>query len=272
MKPLVPVAKIATLLAFAFLYIPIGVIVINAFNADENLLEWSGGTWRWFGEAVDNEKVREAFTTSVWVALVVAVLSVAVSAGAVLGLQHLPRLSRTNALTTLPRIVLPEVVITIAIFLVTRSRNVPLGAMLVITAEVVLYSAYAFVVIQSRFSTIPSTYADAAADLGATPLRVVRRVSIPLLAPSIVVAALMCFTFSLDNVVSATFLSGTGMRTLPVTLMGMIRQGGTAEVNAIAVLAMVLSLIPLIVALAILGVRGVGAVGGGRADSGEKLS
>src|SRR5439155_26527551 len=109
--------------------------------------------------------------------------------------------------TTFMRIALPEVVLALALFVMLRRANFTLGMWTVIAGHVVFNSAYATIVVQARVAALERTLEYAAADLGAQPWRVFRLVVLPLLTPAVVVAALLCFTFSFDDVVTSLILS-----------------------------------------------------------------
>ena len=122
----------------------------------------------------------------------------------------------------------------LALFLILRRYNIALGVPTIVAGHVVFNSAYATLIIQARLATMTEVLEEAAADLGAPPRRVFRRVTLPLLMPAVIVAALLTLSFSFDDVVTSLFLGGTNAETLPVLLLGLIRLHVTPEVNAIA--------------------------------------
>ncbi len=157
--------------------------------------------------------------------------------------------------TTYMRIILPETVLAIGLFLLLRRYDVGLGVVTIVIGHVVFNSAYATIVIQARMSTLSETLEQAAADLGATPWRVFRRVTLPLIMPAVIVAGLLVFSFSVDDVVTSLFLGGPNAETLPVLLLGLIRLHVTPEVNAIGVLVMLTTTALLAVAAILSSVR-----------------
>lgn len=254
---------VLAVLGFAFLYIPLFAIVINAFNADESMLRWAGFTLQWFADALGNAEFLASLLTSFAIAVTAGLLSVLVAFFGAIGRRSIrSRLfARTDDLMVLVRLVLPIVIIVMAIFLSSRMAGLPLGVWLIVGAQVVYSSAYAFLIINARLRQLNESYEDAARDLGAGPWVVFSRITLPLVLPSLVVAFLMAFTFSLDDVIGPTFLGGPTVQTLPTMIMSLIRHGATAEVNAIAVLTMLFSLVPLFVALTFTGVKSLSAVG-----------
>lgn len=229
-------------LALAFLYVPLIVVVIDSFNSNSTLVKWSGFTLHWFSQAFSSGRVRGDLWTSVEIALLSTVLSVAIGVTAALWARRVNRFGRrTLDAATYMRIVLPEVVIALGLLVLFSRTGFGLGFWAVVAGHVVFNSAYATIVIQARVATMTTVLEEAATDLGATPFRTFRRVTVPMIAPAVLVAALLCFTFSIDNLITSQFLSGTSVETLPMLLFGLVRFNITPEVNAIATGLMVIT-------------------------------
>jgi ABC-type spermidine/putrescine transport system permease subunit II len=244
-----------TALVLVFLFAPIVVVVLNAFNDNRTLDSWGGFTSRWFHEAFSDPAVRSALWVSVRVALASTAISLAIAIpGALWTRRAGPRARALLDGTTYMRIVLPEIVAAVGLFLLFRRVNFPLGLTTIVIGHVVFSSAYATVVIQARVATLSTTLEEAARDLGAGPWRAFRRVTLPLLRPAVIVAGLLIFTFSMDDVITSAFLSGNAV-TLPVMIFGLMRFHVTPEVNAIAAGVTVLTLVMFSLATALLGLR-----------------
>ena len=182
----VAVASIVVLLG---LWVPLGLVVANSLNADELLVGWGGFTTKWYGEALGDARVRNSFFTSLEVAAVSTALAVAIALTAAMWARRASRRGR-GALdaSTYMRIILPETVIAIGLFLLLRRFDVALGLATVVIGHVVFNSAYATIVLQARFATMTPDLEEAAADLGATPWRTFRRVTFPSILPALIVA------------------------------------------------------------------------------------
>ena len=170
-------------------------------NKDPQLLRWEGFTLDWYRQAFHDEAVRRNFGISVQVAIASTAISLVLAITG--GLWYRRATGRARArfdAMTYSRIVLPEVVFALGLFLLFDALDVGLGVGAIIIGHVVFNSAYATIIMQARFSTMSATLEEAAADLGANRWRVFRRVTLPLLMPAIVVAGLLCLTFSLDDV------------------------------------------------------------------------
>ncbi len=252
MKRRVSPAAAVTVAVLAFLYLPIGMVIVNAFNADESLVGWGGATLEWITGAFADERVREDFLTSCLIALLSTVVAVALSLAAVMAVSRLPKRAGAVLQTlTYARLMIPEVVIAAGILVVIQRLGLSTGTWSVVAGHIVFCSAYATLVLQSRFATLTGTYDEAAADLGAPPRRVFLKVLWPMMMPAVVIAALLSFTFSFDDVVSTVFLAGPETETLPVLILSLSRHGTSPEINAIAVAFMFVSLVLMcLVALA----------------------
>jgi ABC-type spermidine/putrescine transport system permease subunit II len=252
---------LVTGLVFVFLYLPIAIVVLNSFNADEALIGWGGFTTRWYSQVFHDPRVRDDFLTSVEVALASTAVSLVIAVSAALWWRRASvRARRVLDATTYMRIVLPEVVLALALFLILTRYQVALGVPTIIVGHVVFNSAYATLIIQARIATMNEVLEEAASDLGASRWRVFRRVTLPILMPAIVVAALLILSFSFDDVVTSLFLGGPNAETLPVLLLGLIRLHVTPEVNAIATGVTTITLVTFSLAAVIVSLRGAAGV------------
>ena len=243
---------------FVFLFLPIIVVFKDAFNANKTLLTWGGATFTWFGEALSSERFRSAFLTSIGIAVVVMLLSMVLASLGAIGMSKMSGKAKGayDSLVFL-RITLPEIVIVVGLFVVARMLGFKLGPAWVVIVQTLIYSAYAFVTISARLTNISGLYEKAAQDLGASQARIVWTITLPLLAPSIFVGGLLAFTFSLDSVVAPTFLGGPSAETIPLLIMGMIKKGVSAEVNAIGVIMSVFNFLVLLIVVKFIGIKQV---------------
>jgi ABC-type spermidine/putrescine transport system permease subunit II len=183
--------------------------------------------------------VRSGLKTTLIIAIASALVSLAVGVSGALWWRRAPRRARAiyDGLVY-ARIIVPEVVFATAVFFLFVRFHFKLGLTAMIIGHSVWNSAYATLIIQARLIGLDPAIEEAAADLGATPWRVFRRVTLVSLLPGIVAAGLLAFTFSFDDVVTSYFLQGKADSPLPIVLFGLIRFRLTPEVNAIGVLVM----------------------------------
>ena len=234
-----PIVTAVAVFALAFLWAPLLVVAVNSFNRDVVMAGWGGFTGDWYRQALDDPNVRAGLKTTLIVALLSTLASVVLAVTAVLWWRHAPRRARrVFDAFVYARIILPEVVLAVALFFFFLKIGFSLGIGAIIIGHTVWNSAYATVIVQARMAGFDTSIEEAAADLGATPWRVFRRVTFVMLLPGIIAAALLAFTFSFDDVVTSYFLAGADQPPLPIVLFGMIRFQITPEINAIGVMIM----------------------------------
>jgi spermidine/putrescine transport system permease protein len=238
-----PTVRIWTVLVYAFLFIPIVLVVIFSFNASRLVAVWSGFSFKWYGIAWTDPSILDALRVSLTVAVLNAVLATMFGTLAAIGMQRVGRRTRTAfELMVYGTIVTPEIVIAIASLLFFVTINVDLGIPTIVIAHVVYNTSIVALIVRARLVGMDRTLDEAAADLGATPIETLRRVTIPLLAPAILAGALLAFTFSFDDFVLTFFVSGASSTTLPLRIFSMLRFGVSPVVNAIATVMLVVTL------------------------------
>ncbi len=246
-----------TALVYAFLYLPIIVVVIFAFNGtDRRVTFWDGFSTKWFGVALNDFVVRKALLNSFIVAVPNAILATVFGTMAALGLQRVGRRVRTafDALTYIS-VIVPEVVIALATLILfatgfdavesTTGVRLTFGYPTIIAAHVLFNTSLVLLLVRARLTTMDRTHVEASYDLFATPWRTFVQITFPQLLPAIVAGFLLSFTFSFDDYVITTFTSGPGSTTLPLFIFGQIKRGVTPETNAVAVMMLALTLVLL---------------------------
>jgi spermidine/putrescine transport system permease protein len=252
-----PISAGLSALVIAFLWLPLVVVIIGSFDTNALLTTWTGATGRWYHQALNDPNVRSGFETTLIIAVLSALLSLAVALTGALWWRRAPRGARAvyDGLVY-SRIVVPEVVFASALFFLFLKIHFTLGLPAIVIGHAVLNSAYSTLIIQARLIGLDPALEEAAADLGATPWRAFRRVTLITLMPAIIAAGLLAFTFSLDDVVTSYFLQGTSQSPLPIVLLGMIRFRITPEINAVGVFVMFLTVALMSAAVAVLATAG----------------
>lgn len=231
-------------LGYAFLYLPILLIVLFSFNAAPAPNAWGGFSLRWYQALAGNERMIDAAVLSLTIAALAASLAAVLGTLAGLALArcgHFALRPVFAALLVTP-LILPEVITGIANLLLFVSLELRIGwppergFATIAIAHATFGMAYVAVVVQARLATLDRSLEEAAADLGARPALVFRSIILPLLWPAIAAGWLLAFTLSLDDVVIASFVSGPGATTLPVFVFGTVRRGLSPEVNALSAL------------------------------------
>jgi spermidine/putrescine transport system permease protein/putrescine transport system permease protein len=277
-------------LVYAFLYLPILVMVIFAFNKPAatslasyhgssvcnipptqigNITVWNGFTTCWFPAGLHDPTYIPAIVTSLQIAAEASVISTALGLAAALALARMrPRLRAPFDSLVYLTLVVPEIVIAVAslIFFVQLHNHVTafpgLGKVTILIGQVVFNASLAMLIIRARFVGMGDVLEEAAYDLGSGPLATFRQVTLPRLLPGIVAAALLSFTFSFDDYVLPAFTNGT-TNTWPIVLYSAVRFGLTPSVNALATIMLSVTALAVVVAAVIMR-RSRAQVGTGR--------
>ncbi|HYD98502.1 MAG TPA: ABC transporter permease [Alphaproteobacteria bacterium] len=228
---------------FAYLYLPIVVLVVLAFNANSSATIWTGFTTDWFGRVANNPDIVRAAKNSLLVSTVATIVATAVATLAALGMarRRFRGEGAVSALISLP-LVVPEVVTAVASLLFFVLLRIDLGLLTVAIAHTVFCIPFAYLPIRARLDGLDRSLLEAAGDLYADPWRTFWRITLPLLAPGILSGAMLAFIVSLDDFVITYFVAGAGGTTLPIYIYGMIRIGVSPEVNAVSAIMLVVSI------------------------------
>ena len=262
-------------LVYTFLYAPIVVVVIFAFNSNRQVTIWHGFTTHWFGDAWNNQIYRSALETSLRIALASSILSTVIGTAAALALARMRRRWRVpfDALVYLT-LVVPEIVIAVAslIFFVrfhARVATFPvLGQTTILLGHTVFNASLVTLIVRARFVGMGSTLEEASFDLGAGPLSTFRQITLPRLYPAVVAAAMLSFVFSFDDYVLSAFTAGGTTQTWPMVVFAAVRFGVTPEINAFATLMLLVTLSVLAVtALVLRRARATGPAEGGLGET-----
>lgn len=256
MKSRLTAFQITALLAgFAFLYVPIALLILYSFNGSRLVTVWGGFSTRWYGELWSNAQLMESVRTSVLIALVSAALSAVLGTCAAYVLSRLGRFRGRPAFAALiyAPLVMPEVITALALLLLFVALGIDRGFWTVVIAHTTIGMCFVCVVVMARLSDIDRSLEEAAADLGAPPLAVLRQITLPLAAPAVIAGFLLAFTISLDDFVLAQFVSGPGSTTLPMRIYSQVRLGVSPQINAISTLMIGAVFIMLIAAYALTG-------------------
>ncbi|MAQ86269.1 ABC transporter permease subunit [Psychromarinibacter halotolerans] len=223
-------------LGFAFLYLPMVILVIYSFNASKLVTVWAGFSTRWYGELLSNE----AFLNAAWVTLKVAVfsstLATVLGTLAALVLVRAGRFPGRTAFSGMiyAPLVMPEVITGLSLLLLFIAIGLDRGILTIVLAHTTFSMCYVSVVVSSRLATFDKSLEEAALDLGCTPFEAFRLVTLPIIAPAVISGWLLAFTLSLDDLVIASFVTGPSATTLPMKIWSSVRLGVSPEINALS--------------------------------------
>ncbi len=238
---------LAATLVYAFLYIPLIIVVVYSFNDSRLNAEWVGFTLDWYQKLFRNEEMLIAARNSLIIATSASLL--ATTLGTMAGLAiHRYRLKVLPVLAFTP-VAMPEILLGVSLLLFfLQVLNLTLGLVSIIIAHTTFSIGFVAIIVRARLQGMDESIFEAARDLGATPWQTFRLITLPLIMPAIVAGALMSFTLSIDDFVITFFTKGVGEPILPIQIYTMIKIAVTPEVNAISTLLMLLTLALIIIA------------------------
>ncbi len=248
-----PGARLITWVFFAWLYLPIAVVIWFSFNENRLVSVWTGFSTQWYDAALSNRALLDALRVSLIVAVIATVVATVVALMAAMVLTRTPglkfrRLSET--VVNLP-LLLPEIVVAVAVLILVSQLGVTNGMVKLVLAHSAFCTPFAFLPIRARLQGMSADFEEAAQDLYATPWTAFRRVTLPLIAPGVFAGAMLAFVMSMDDFITSNMLNSGGTTTLPVYIFSLIKQGTTPELNAISTLLIVASLIIATLALSL---------------------
>lgn len=237
-------------LGFAFLYLPMLILIIFSFNESRLVTVWAGFSTKWYGELLQNQ----AFLSAAWVTLKVAVISSTLAA--VLGTMAayaMVRGGRFRGRTLFSGmiyapLVMPEVITGLSLLLLFIAIGMDRGVTTIVLAHTTFSMCYVSVVVSSRLASFDRSLEEAALDLGCTPFDAFRSVTLPIIAPAVVSGWLLAFTLSLDDLVIASFTSGPSSTTLPIKIYSAVRLGVSPEINALSTIMILVVTIGVVTA------------------------
>ncbi len=239
---------------YAFLYLPILVLMVWSFNKSRLVVIWGGLSTRWYGVLAHDPRFLDAAWLSLKVAATSATLALVLGTLAAVALVRFGDFRGRNlfmALIAAP-LVMPDVIIGLALLLMFVALGQTVGwpsqrgFTTLVIAHATIAMTYVAVVVRARLGQMDHSLEEAAMDLGARPAKAFALITLPLLAPSLAAGWLLAFTLSLDDVVVAQFVTGPGATTLPIEVFSSVRMGVSPEINALG------TIIVLVVAVGIL--------------------
>jgi len=239
-----------SLLVYAFLYIPLLIVVIFSFNDSKLNAEWVGFTTAWYRRLFTDEDMLRAALNSLSIACVAAAIATVLGTMAGISMHRFkPKLLPFLVFTP---VAMPEILLGVSLLIFFLNTVSPalgalgldfgLGLTTVVIAHVTFCIGFVAIIVRARLAGMDESIFEAARDLGATPWQTFRLVTLPLIMPGVIAGALMAFTLSIDDFVITFFTSGIGTKTLPLEIYTMIKVAVTPEVNAVSALLMALTL------------------------------
>ena len=233
-------------LVLLFLYLPIAVLIALSFNDSGLPTAWTGFSTRWYESVVTDEKILGSAANTIIIGAISTIIATAIGTLLALGLERLTNNALLDGLVFVPGII-PDIVLAIALLsfynlVFTGLLGLKLGLWSVIVAHVVFNITFVTAIVRTRLRHFDISIEEASLDLGANEITTFRRITLPIILPGVIAAALVAFTLSVDEFVVAFFTAGTTI-TFPIQVYSMIRFGGTPEINAIATVVVFVSFV-----------------------------
>lgn len=237
-------------LGFAFLYLPMLILIVYSFNESRLVTVWAGFSTKWYGELLQNEAFLDAAWVTIkvafWSSTIATVLGTMAAYVLVRGGRFLGR-TLFSGMIYAP-LVMPEVITGLSLLLFFIAIDLDRGVTTIVLAHTTFAMCYVSVVVSSRLVSFDRSLEEAALDLGCTPFDAFRSVTLPIIAPSVIAGWLLAFTLSLDDLVIASFAAGPSSTTLPIKIFSAVRLGVTPEINALSTIMIALVTIGVITA------------------------
>jgi putrescine transport system permease protein len=231
-----PFNIVSVVVGFAFLYIPIVLLVVFSFNASRLVTVWTGFSTQWYAALLANQQLLDAAFVTLRIGLISASLATVLGTLAAMALTRYARFRGRLLFSGMiyAPLVMPEVITGLSLLLLFVAVGLDRGFWTVTLAHVTFTMCFVTVVVQSRLVSLDRSLEEAAQDLGCPPWKSFLVVTLPLIWPAVAAGWMLAFTLSLDDLVIASFVSGPGSSTLPIVIFSKVRLGVSPEVNALA--------------------------------------
>ena len=227
--------KAYTVLVYLFMFAPIMVVLVLAFNSSQfGGFPIEGFSFRWFVKLSENEAILRAFRTSLLLGGLTAIISTTLGILAALALVRYQFRGKDIVTTFLiAPVLVPETVLAVGLLLFMRWLHMPRSFGLLLLGHSIIALPFVVLVVQARLVGIRRDYEEAAQSLGASPLQTFFQITFPLMLPAVIAGALFAFTISFDNITATAFWRPSGMETVPTQIFGMLRNSISPEINAL---------------------------------------
>lgn len=222
-------------LGFAFLYLPIAILVIYSFNASRLVTVWGGWSLVWYRTLLSDQAMLDAAWVSLRIAFLSATAATILGTLAALALTRLGRFCGRLMFSGMiyAPLVMPEVITGLSLLLLFVAIDLDRGFWTIALAHTTFTMCFVTVIVQSRLVGFDRSLEEAAMDLGCPPLKTFLTVTLPLIAPAIAAGWMLAFSLSLDDLVITSFTTGPGATTLPLRIYSEVRLGVKPEINAV---------------------------------------
>lgn len=218
-------SKVIILSTLLFLYLPLFIMAIFSFNESNSLSVWGGFSTRWYEELLSNSSMMDAIVVSVTVAVSATVISTILGTITAIGLSKNKKIVRNLLLqaNNIP-IMNPEIVTAVSLMILFSFLQFQKGYTTMLLAHIAFCTPVVITNVYPKVRQLDQNLADAAMDLGASPLQALTKVVVPLIKPGIFAGALMAFTMSFDDFIISYFVTGNGVENISIVVYNMTKR------------------------------------------------
>lgn len=221
-------------LIYFFLYLPLGFLILQSFNTSAYSFQWLGFTWEWYNALLQNTTLMTVAWRSLYIGILSASLATVFGILAAITFYRYRFKGRLFLLSLIfSLIVLPDIVLGVALMALYTLGKLNFGFWTLLFSHTLFSFPFVVVTLYMHIKQLNKNTLEAAMDLGATEVILYRTILLPLLKPSIIVAWLIAFTLSLDDVIISFFVTGPEFEVLPLYIFSLVRMGVTPEINAL---------------------------------------
>ncbi len=239
--------KILLAATMIFFYLPILYIIVFSFNDSRSLTKLGGFSLRWYEKMLADSTMMEAVVYTIVIALLATIISTIAGTLAAIGLSRSRKVLRNivEQVNSLP-IMNPEIVTAIGLLMFFSAIGIKKGFLTLLLAHIMFCTPYVMLSVSPKLRSLDPNLADAALDLGATPIQALTKVIVPQIMPGIVSGALIAFTMSFDDFIISYFVTGNGVNNISILVYTMSKRVNPS-INALSTLVIVLITVALIV-------------------------
>ena len=237
---------IAAAAGYAFLYVPLVIVIVYSFNDSKLNAEWVGFTLDWYVKLFHNDEMLTAAGNSLIIALIASLASTLL--GTMAGVAMYRYKLKLLPILVLTPIAIPEILMGVSLLIFFVLLNFTLGLVSVALAHIAFCIGFVAIVVRSRLAGMDESLTEAARDCGATPWNAFRYVTLPLIMPGVIAGALMAFTLSMDEVIVTYFVAGPESKTLQLEIYDHVKRGINPMLNAVSAVFIVATAVLVVLA------------------------
>lgn len=229
---------------YAWLYVPIIILIVNSFNASRFGIQWQAFSLQWYTLLLNNDSLLEAARHSLVMGVLSATFATLIGSLTAVALYRYRFRGKPFVNGMLFVVMMsPDIVMAISLLVLFMLLGISLGFWSLLFSHITFCLPFVVITVYSRLKGFDVRMLEAAKDLGASEATALRKIILPLAMPAVAAGWLLSFTLSMDDVVVSSFVTGPGFEILPLKIYSMVKVGISPEVNALTTLLMALSLL-----------------------------